>query len=294
MINFIKLRKFAYIFSGIIALAAIFGIINFGFKLGIDFAGGSLLEIEFGEKSLETDQIKEALNDLEITEPAISLTNTGAIIRMKDIDEKAHQEILLKFKEDFGEDLEEKRFESIGPSIGQELRKKSIWAIILVVVGIMLYLAWAFRQVGKKMSSWKYGLATIAALIHDVLIPAGLFAYLGHFAGWEIDSSFVVALLVVLGFSVHDTIVVLDRVRETLQRESSLSFEEVINKSVSSTLVRSFNTSFTLVLVLVAMLTFGPSSLWSFGWVLLIGTIAGTYSSIFLASPLLYDWQKKK
>lgn len=292
MINFIKLRKYTYTFSAILVAIALVGIILFGFRPGIDFVGGSLLEIDFKGQEIDSGAIKQIVIDLGISEPTISQTDEGAIIRMNDINEKTHQEIIFKLSEKF-EGVEEKRFESIGPAIGSELKKKSITAIILVVVGITLYLAWAFRQVSRMMSSWKYGLVTITALIHDVLIPAGVFAYLGRFLGWEIDSSFVVALLVVLGFSVHDTIVVLDMIRETIHKESNLEFNEVVNRSINKTLVRSFNTSFTLILVLVAMLVFGPTSLWSFGLVLLIGTIAGTYSSIFLASPFLYDWYMK-
>lgn len=288
--NFIKIRKYPYIFSGLLIIATIFGMIYFGFNLGIDFKGGSLLEINLNKEDISSSEVEEIMNSFDLGDSIISKTERGSfIIRTKDVSEETHQEILNIFKNKF-EGAEEERFESIGPAIGQELRQKSITAMILVVVGIALYLAWAFRKVSRPMSSWKYGIVTIIALIHDVLIPAGVFVYLGYFSGMEIDSSFIVAILVVLGFSVHDTIVVLDRIREKLSTEPKLEFGEIINKSIKETLVRSFNTSITLIFVLVALLIFGPASLWGFTLVLLIGTLAGTYSSIFLASPLLYDW----
>jgi preprotein translocase subunit SecF len=297
MINFIKLRKFSYVISGILVIATLFGLFFFGLKPGIDFVGGSLMELGFNENEISIEKSKEILSAFEIGEPVISQSgNSSLIIRMKDIGEGEYQEIIKKFKENFSE-VEEKRFESIGPTIGQELKRKSIWAIILVVLGIAIYLAWVFRKVSYPVSSWKYSFVTIIALIHDVLIPTGFFIYFSYFKGLEIDSSFVVALLVVLGFSVHDTIVVLDRIREKLRTESNLEFGEIINRSVNETLIRSFNTSITLIFVLVALIIFGPPSLWSFTLILLIGTLAGTYSSIFLASPLVYDWyllKKKK
>ncbi|HON21858.1 MAG TPA: protein translocase subunit SecF, partial [Candidatus Paceibacterota bacterium] len=193
---------------------------------------------------------------------------------------------------------EELRFESFGPVIGRELRNKSIQAIILVVICIILYLSYAFRQVSRPMASWRYGVTAILALIHDISIPAGLFAILGHFHGVEIDSNFIVALLVILGFSVHDTIVVFDRIREKLRTHPSLDFGQIINEGINETIRRSIFTSLTLVLVLLALLIFGPASLFYFTLTLLIGTFFGTYSSIFIVSPLLYDWylflQKRK
>ncbi len=297
MINFIKLRKFSYVFSAILIIITLFGLFQFGLKPGIDFVGGSLMELEFNKEEISIEKVREILSNLELGEPIISQSGDNKlIIRMKDINEEEYQEIINKFKENFSK-VEEKRFESIGPTIGEELKRKSIWGIILVVLGIAIYLAWVFRKVSYPVSSWKYSLVTIIALIHDVLVPVGFFVFFSHFKGIEIDSSFVVALLVVLGFSVHDTIVVLDRIREKLRTESKLDFADVINKSVNETLIRSFNTSLTLILVLVGLIIFGPPSLWNFTLILLIGTIAGTYSSIFLASPLVYDWyllKKKK
>ena len=291
-INFVKIRKYAYIFSGILITASIIGLILFGLKPGMDFVGGSLLELDISKNQITSDQINETLRSLEINDAIITATGeNGLLIRTKEISEVKHQEAISKIKESFS-GVEEIRFESLGPAIGKELFNKSISGVVFVIFGIALYLTWAFRKVSKPMPSWKYGVVTIIALLHDVTIPTGLFAYLGHFLGWEVDSTFITALLVILGFSVHDTIVVLDRIRERLRLQPGIDFGETINQSINETMKRSINTSLTLVLVLVALLVFGPVSLHVFVLTLLIGTIFGTYSSIFVASPLLLDWHR--
>jgi preprotein translocase subunit SecF len=189
--------------------------------------------------------------------------------------------------------LEELSFQSIGPSVGKELRTKSIVAIALVLIGISLYIAFAFRKVFRPVSSWKYGWVTLVTLFHDVAIPAGLIAVLGRFLHVEIDGNFVVALLVVMGFSVHDTIVVFDRIRENLFLDrGKTDFTTIVNQSVNQTLARSVNTSLTLILVLLAMYVAGPASLHYFILTLLVGVTTGVYSSIFVASPLLVAWQR--
>ncbi len=186
------------------------------------------------------------------------------------------------------------RFESIGPAIGGELRSKAYWAFLFVILGISLYIAFAFRKVSHPVSSWKYGIIPLVTLFHDAVIPAGLIAVLGVLRHVEIDTNFVVAILVVMGFSVHDTIVVFDRIRENLrlERSSKFDFGALVNKSVNETFARSLNTSFTLVLVLVALYIFGSASLQYFILTMLVGTIVGTYSSIFVASPLLTLWRQ--
>ena len=216
-INFVKIRKYAYIFSGILITASIIGLILFGLKPGMDFVGGSLLELDISKNQITSDQINETLRSLEINDAIITATGeNGLLIRTKEISEVKHQEAISKIKESFS-GVEEIRLESLGPAIGKELFNKSISGVVFVIFGIALYLTWAFRKVSKPMPSWKYGVVTIIALLHDVTIPTGLFAYLGHFLGWEVDSTFITALLVILGFSVHDTIVVLDRIRERLR-----------------------------------------------------------------------------
>lgn len=289
-IEFVKNRKIAYLFSLIFVGASIASLAIFGLKLGMDFVGGSLLELDVSKVQISQEQIKEALKEFDIGDPVISqFGEKGILVRTKEISEEQHQEIIKKLKEQFP-GLEENRFESLGPAIGKELKKKSVTGVIFVLVGIGLYLTWAFRKVSRPMSAWKYGIVTIIALTHDVLIPSGVFSLLGHFKGVEIDSSFIVALLVVLGFSVHDTIVVLDRIREKLRVAPGLDFSSTVNQSINETLTRSINTSLTLILVLLALLIFGPLNLHNFVLVLLIGTFFGTYSSIFIASPLLLDW----
>ena len=189
--------------------------------------------------------------------------------------------------------LEELRFDSVGPTIGRELKSRSLTAIVIVLLAIVLYIAWAFRKVSKPVASWKYGMAANIALFHDVLITLGVFSVLGHFYGVEINSSFVAAILTVLGYSVNDTIVVFDRIRENLPK-SDKDFEGTVNDSVNQTITRSINTSLTTLLVLLAILFFGGATIRSFVLALSIGVFIGTYSSIFLASPVLVVWEKMK
>jgi len=192
----------------------------------------------------------------------------------------------------------EKRFDSIGPVLGEEALRKALVSIVLVILGIVLYITFAFRKVSEPVSSWKYGLVAIAALVHDVIIPSGVFAILGHFAGYEIDTLFITALLVILGFSVHDTIVVFDRVRENLKNSSGKKlFADIVGESINQTFIRSINTSLTTVIALVVLYFFGGEATQHFSLALIIGIVAGTYSSIFIGSPLLVTierWQAKR
>ena len=291
-IEFVKNRKINYTISFVLIATSIVSLALFGLKPGMDFVGGSLLELNLNKIAVSSDQIKSVFAQFGINDVIVSaIGDNGLLIRTKEISEDQHQQIIKQLTSQFP-GVEESRFESVGPAIGRELKNKSITGVVFVLLGICLYLTWAFRKVSRPMSSWKYGVVTLIALLHDVLIPAGIFALLGHLRGIEIDSNFIVALLVVLGFSVHDTIVVLDRIREKLRLMPGLEFGSIINQSINETLSRSINTSLTLVLVLLALLLFGPVSLWNFVLVLLIGTICGTYSSIFIASPLLYDWYR--
>lgn len=267
-----------------------------GLKPGIDFTGGSMLELDFSASRPATEDLvkttKESIGNSEVT--AQPLGENGIVLRMPTIDENTHQELLQDLKTDFEKDgstLIEKRFESIGPLIGAELRKKTVYAIIVAILAIVLYITYVFRKVSYPIASWKYGLCNIVALIHDVMIPIGVFSVLGHFFDVEVGAWIVTALLTVLGFSVHDTIVVFDRIRENLSHGRRESFEEVVNKSMNETLGRSFNTSLTTLLVLIMTYVFGGESIRDFILVMIIGISAGTYSSIFVASPLLVTWQ---
>jgi len=291
MINFIQKRKITYILSGIFVLGAWLCLIVFGLKPGMDFIGGSLLELKLNGAKIDDKLIEDIYKQYGYQSVLISPHGEdGLTVRSTDVSEENHQLIISQIKQNYSQ-IEEMRFESFGPVIGKELRNKSITAIILVIVLIIIYLTWAFRQVSRSVASWRYGVAAILALIHDISIPTGFFALLGQIKGVEIDSNFIVALLVVLGFSVHDTIVVFDRIREKLRTHPGLTFDQVINESINETIRRSILTSATLMLVLLTLLIFGPINLFYFTLVLLIGTFFGTYSSIFIASPLLYDWQ---
>ena len=293
----IHFRKITYIISGFLVLLSISAIAIWGFNLGIDFKGGSLLEIEYSEARPDASQIKEALKDFQIGELRIQPTgDKGFLLRFKEIDETTHQRILTSLARP---DLpKEKRFDSVGPILGKELQKRALIAISLAVLMIISYIGWAFRKVSRPISSWKYGIVAIVALLHDVLIPSGVFSALGYLKGVEIDALFVTALLTILGFSVHDTIVVFDRVRENLKKNPGVNFEMTVDKSVRETIARSINTSLTVLFVLFALLFFGGETTRFFSLALIIGIFFGTYSSIFLASPLLVSWnnwsQKRK
>lgn len=294
MVNVIGNRKIYLGISTVIVGVAVVAIVLWGFKQGIDFTGGTFWQFKLtGNESVS--QVEEFFkNDLGIREVKINTEEESGslIIKLPDITEDSHQQYANYLKTKFGT-FEELSFQSIGPSVGAELKDKSILAVILVLLGISLYIAYAFRRVYQPISSWKYGVVTLISLFHDVVIPAGMLAILGHYGAVEIDGNFVVALLVVVGFSVHDTIVVFDRIRENLLiGRGKKEFGEVINESVNETLARSINTSLTLILVLLALYFFGPVSLQYFVLTLLVGVTVGIYSSIFVASPLLYVWHK--
>lgn len=271
-------------------------VIFLGLRPGIDLKGGTSWQIYFtnSEIAVGESQIKSFLEVYKIESFVTSASDGSLIIRTKDLSEEDHQRYKKALTEKFGE-LEEKNFASIGPTIGSELKRKSIWAIFAVMIGISLYIAYAFRKVSGSVQSWKYGVVTLLTLFHDVSIPAGLLAVLGKLKGIEIDTNFIVALLVVMGFSVHDTIVVFDRIRENLMiNRGKMQLGEIVNASIKETLARSINTSLTLILVLVALLLFGPATLFYFVLTILVGTVFGTYSSIFVASPVLYLWGRSK
>ncbi len=294
MVNVIGHRKIYLGISTVLVGAAVLAIALWGFKQGIDFTGGTFWQFKLAGNE-NVSQVEEFFkNDLGLKEVKISEEAEGNsfLVRLPDVAETDHQMYSNALNTKFGS-FEEMTFQSIGPSVGAELRQKSINAIILVLLGISLYIAFAFRKVYQPISSWKYGVVTLISLFHDVAVPAGMLAVLGHFGAVEIDGNFVVALLVVVGFSVHDTIVVFDRIRENLLiGRGKKEFGEVINESVNETLARSINTSLTLILVLLALYFVGPISLQYFVLTLLVGVTVGIYSSIFVASPLLYVWHK--
>ena len=285
MVNFISKRKLWVSISAVLVAASITMLALWGLKLGIDFTGGSLLEVKFLGSAPSVTEVEEKLADLQLKSLTSQPTEqNGMVLRFQDTSEETHQAILKRLPP-----LEELRFEAVGPSVGQELQRKAIYAIILVLLTISFYMAWAFRKVSRPVASWKYGVVTLISLFHDVVIVLGLFAFLGEFYGVEINTSFIAATLTVLGFSVHDTIVVFDRIRENLPR-SNQDFAGTVNTSLNQTIVRSINTSVTVMLVLAAIVFLGGASIQYFSLALLVGIFFGTYSSIFLASPLLVIW----
>ncbi|MBD3245256.1 MAG: protein translocase subunit SecF [Candidatus Moranbacteria bacterium] len=319
MMQIISRKKIWFTISIILVCLSVASLLVWGLNLGIDFKGGSLIRLKFNQISLNKEQIKEAIydpqkqEDKELMEEKITslsiqpISENQKIIKLNSIDEVTHQKVLELIRKKAaelnnnqgqgGELVEEIKFDSIGPSIGKELREKSKNAVIFVLIAIILYVAWAFKKVSSDLSkyeSFRYGIVAIIALIHDILITLGLFSVLGNFKGVEIDIFFIAALLTILGYSVNDTIIVFDRIRENVLKEGSQDFPNLVNKSVNEILVRSINTSVTTLLVLFCILILGGYSTFYFVLALIIGIISGTYSSIFLASPLLVFWKQKR
>ncbi len=284
MIHVMKYKLLFFIFSTIIILPGLFYLITSGLKLGIDFTGGALLEYRF-EKSINKDD----LHKYGVVNPS---DNNPFIIRTKPMEHEQLQNLKKELEGKFGK-FEVRREENVGPVIGGELKQKAILGLIISCVMIVLYIAFAFRKVPKPASSWRFGISAIIALIHDVLLVVGVFAILGKFLNVEVDLLFVTALLTVIGFSVHDTIVVFDRIRENLPKYLSKKFETIADISITQTLARSFNTSLTVIFVLFALLLFGGETIRWFVVALLVGIISGTYSSIFNATALLTWWEEK-
>lgn len=285
--------KFAYfILSLLIIIPGLYFLITSGLRLGIDFTGGALLEYKF-EKNITIDELKQQITSQGVGVGQITpVANNTYIIRTQQIDQSKIDRLKIFLNEKFGQ-VEERRAEFVGPIIGAELRQKAILAVALASIAIVLYIAFSFRKIPKPASSWRFGIAAVVALIHDVLLVVGMFAILGKFLGVEIDTLFVTALLTIIGFSVHDTIVVFDRIRENLTKHMGRKFIDVANLSIVQTLGRSLNTSLTVVFVLLAMLLFGGETIKWFVVALLVGIISGTYSSIFNATALLVWWEEK-
>ena len=307
MLNIIGRKNIFLAVSAVLIGIALVAMVIFGFRQGIDFAGGTLWQFSIASNTPSVDDLKSFFSaqggsasggksNLDASDAIVTYdeANGSFMARLPDVSEPDHQKLSSLLKTSHPS-FEEAGFQSIGPSVGNELRKNAIIAMILVILGISLYVAFAFRKVFQPVSSWAYGFITLLTLFHDVAIPAGLLALLGHYAKIEIDGNFIVALLVVMGFSVHDTIVVFDRIRENLLLDrGKTAFPELVNKSVNQTIARSVNTSLTLILVLLALYFAGPASLHYFVLTLLVGVTTGIYSSIFVASPLLVLWQNRK
>ncbi len=292
----IKYKKIFVFISVALVVLSIGSILIFGLNMGIDFKGGSLTEVEYTTVARPDQSVIEAsLKTLPTLGQALiqPIGDKGYSIKTRDITDKEHREVLTAL----GVAATEKSFTSIGPSVGAELVRKSLISFILVSLGIIFWIAFSFRKVSKPVSSWKYGLIAIVTLVHDIMIPVGVFAVLSHFSGVEVDTLFVVAILTVLGLSVSDTIVVFDRIRENIRIGHFKTFEETVGRSLEQVYTRSIATSSTVIIALLALVFWGPASTKVFALMLTAGMFFGTYSSIFFASPLIViakNWQDKK
>ncbi|MSU75922.1 protein translocase subunit SecF [Patescibacteria group bacterium] len=289
MLELVRYRRWWYAFSALIIVPGLISLSLYGLNLGIDFTGGSLMELNV-PSGTQGQQVKDAIGHQY--DPIVqSTSNNSYQVRLKELTPAQHTQVLDQVKQQIGPSVTEERFETVGPTISEDLTRKAILSVILGSLLIVAYIAYAFRNVPKPASSWRFGVTTILTLVHDLIFTLGVFSLLGHFFGVEVDANFVAALLTVIGFSVHDTIVVFDRIRENLIRGQGKTFEDTVNFSIVQTIVRSINTSLTVLLVLAAMYLFGGSSIQTFVLALLVGIAAGTYSSIFNAAPILVTWQ---
>lgn len=294
----VKYKKIFFGVSVFLVLASLISIFTFGLRFGVDFTGGSILEVSYDDNAPEKTQIIDAVIESGLEQVSVRQAgDSGYIIKTEVIDESVKNQIterLSVLSTGFNVD----RFNTVGPTLGNELKSRATLALVVLILAIVLFIAYTFREVSKPVSSWKYGLVAIIALVHDVIITLGFFSIIGAFYGVEIDTLFITALLVILGYSINDTIVVLDRVRENLRgikeefREQK--FNKVVGQSLQETFTRSINTSITTLLALGALFVIGGIATQNFALALIVGVIAGSYSSLFLATPLLISFKNKK
>ena len=292
MFAIIAKRKAWFILSVLLVGLSVAAILRWQLRLGIDFTGGSLLEVTFPQRPGVADVrqiVQEVSGEVSVTVQPIG--EQGIVVRFPHVTQAVHQQLFDRLAKDFP-GVEEQRFDAVGPTIGDELRRKTLWAVVLAVVGMITYISLAFRKVHRPVPSWQYGSIAILALVHDLVITIGIFAALGHFYGLEVNAPFVAALLTVFGYSVNDTIVVFDRVRDNLLHHPAANFDELVETSIRQTIVRSTNTALPTLLTLLVILTFGGETIRDFALALIIGIVIGTYSSIFVACPLLVEAQR--
>lgn len=293
MYRIIDTAKYWTTLSIILLISTVIAWAAWGLNLGIDFTGGTSMEVLFptAAERPASDEVLKTVNSFGVEGAQVKTAgDAGYVLRMQHIDNDQRQQILDAYAD---QGIVEESFSSIGPALGQELKGKAIQALVIVLLAIVGYVSYVFRRVSKgPVPSWMFGIAAIGALVHDVLITIGVFILLGRFYDVQIDAFFITALLTVLGFSVNDTIVVFDRIREGLKDRKKMSFKDIVNRSINSTITRSLNTSITTLLVLFALYLFGGESIRTFVLALIVGITAGTYSSIFVASPMLLLGQK--
>lgn len=295
MFPIIEKRKIPFTLSVLLVIASFVLLFTIGLKPGLDFTGGTLYAFSFSENRPEVTEVQQSLGGLSLGSMVLQQTgDKGYLLKTRFVTEAEHQSILSTLRQSFEKQnnkVVEDSIETIGPSVSSELRTAAAKTGIAVVLGIIFYIAYSFRRVSRPIASWKFGVAAVVALVHDVIITMGIFVLLGHYIGVEVDVPFVVAMLTILGYSVNDTIVVFDRIREKLIRSSGKSFAETVNIAVNETIARSINTSLTVMLTLLALFFFGGESIHYFALALIIGVFFGTYSSIFVASSLLVSWE---
>lgn len=275
---------------------SVFAISVWKLKLGVDFTGGILMEFSFSQEVPSKEDIQKKLEEFSLGSLTVQPTQTnGFILRFTSDDDSISEKVEKKIEEEFS-GVELRHVEFVSSVISSELKRKAFGAVAMAVLGVALYIAWAFRKVSFPVESWKYGVAAVMALVHDVVITVGVFAFLGKFKGVEVNIPFIAALLTILGYSVNDTIVVFDRIRENLLKAGAKDdFEETVNQSIRETLARSINTSLTVLVVLVSIILFGGESIRDFALALFVGIFFGTYSSIFIASAFIVElWKSKK
>jgi preprotein translocase subunit SecF len=290
--NIVKHRYIYFAISLVVIIPGLIALLVWGFPLAIDFTGGSLLDITFSGQAPQPAQILAVYDQFGFGDSQVQTSGTNeAIIRSKDMTEDMKTQIVDAMQQEFNQTITVQSFETVGPSIGREVASRAAEAVALAAIGIMAYVTYAFRGVPH---AFRYGVSAIIAMLHDVAVVVGVEAILGHFLGWEVDALFLTALLTVIGFSVHDSIVVFDRIRENSNVYRRLPYETVVNHSVVQTLDRSINTQLTVMLTLMALVLFGGVTIRHFVVTLLVGIFSGTYSSIFNASPILVVWENQE
>lgn len=291
--NIIGRKKLYFTISLLVMIPGLISLVLWGLNLSIEFTGGSRMSISFSNEvtTEQKDFIRTSLEEQNVKVSSIETSKKLAIIRTNQINQKQNSEFVKDLNAKY-RDGKLQEFSTIGPTVGGETTRNAVKAVIVASLLVVVYISLVFRKVPKPASSIRFGVSTVVALIHDVLVVVGVFSILGHFLHVEIDSLFVTALLTIIGFSVHDTIVVFDRIRENLGKNTTASFAQVVNDSILQTIGRSLNTSITVLLVLLALLLFGGESIRWFVVALIIGMLSGTYSSIFNASPILVVWHE--
>jgi preprotein translocase subunit SecF len=284
-------RPFFFWLTGIILAAALGAIVAYGLPMGIDFTGGSLVQVGYSQGRPELSSVQEKIAPLSLGNVSVRASGADAVsIRTRTLTPQEHDALLAALSASTAP-VAELSYTSVGPALGSQFTSKAVWAILAVILVIMLYIAFAFRKVSRPVPGWGYGFTVVAMLLIDIIVPTGFYAAYCHFTGAEVDSLFIVALLSLLGYCVNDVIVIFDRIREHLARNNRENnkepFEETIGKSISETMTRSINTALTVVLALLALIYFGAESTRTFALVMLVGVVAGTFSSICRSAPLL-------